>query len=268
MNEPKQLICLIALAAMSLSCGLASAQYEGLVINEILPNPRNTSGVFLDANQDGATSVFDDEFIELLNTSTNPIDVAGLWITDFYTNSRRHVFSSRILPPGGSIVVFGGGSLLDFTNPPAQTSTGGGLSLNNDADTVHLFSPQTTVVDQVSYQITASHDAISTVRNPDGTGGFTNHYLVTTNTARISPGRRTHGQAFLTNHPPVLLDLPDQTAFVGLELQFPVRAYDPADRDAISLVRARQSHQLHLLLDRGRGHLQLHRRIGSGGTSL
>lgn len=210
-------------------------QYDGLVINEILPNPRNAAGVNLDANQDGATSVFDDEFVELLNTSTNSIDITGLWLTDVYTNIRRHVFSARILPPGGSMVVFGGGSILAFSNPPAQTASGGGLSLNNDTETVYLFSPQTAVVDQVSYQLTASHDAISTVRNPDGTGGFTNHYLITTNTARISPGRRTHGQAFLTNHPPVLLDIPAQTAFVGLELQFPVRAYDPADRDAITL---------------------------------
>ena len=59
------------------------AQYEGLVINEFLANPRNASGVYVDANQDGATNVFDDEFIELVNTSTNPIDVAGLWLTAY-----------------------------------------------------------------------------------------------------------------------------------------------------------------------------------------
>lgn len=223
-------------AAALAVCPLASAQYVGLVINEILPNPRNASGVYLDANQDGATNVFDDEFIELLNTSTGDIDVAGCWLTDANTNIRRHVFSARILPAGGSIVVFGGGSLLNFSNPPAQIATGGGLSLNNnEQDIIHLFSPQTALVDQVSYQLTASHDAISTVRNPDGSGAFTNHYLATTNTSRASPGRRIHGTPFLTNQPPVFVDLPAQTAFVGLELRFPLRAYDPADRDAISL---------------------------------
>jgi len=226
----------VTASAALLSGTLAFGQYEGLVINEILPNPRNASGVYLDSNEDGVTNVFDDEFIELMNTSTNSLDVAGLWITDLNTNIRRHVFSPRILPPGGSMVVFGGGSLLNFSNPPAQIASGGGLSLNNNqAETVHLFSPQTTLVDQVSYHLTASHDAISIVRDPDGTGGFTNHYLATTNTLRSSPGRQTHGQAFLTNQPPILLDLSDQTAFVGLELQFPVRAYDPADRDAITL---------------------------------
>ncbi len=218
------------------SSPLAFAQFEGLVINEILPNPRNAAGVYLDSNQDGVTNIFDDEFIELLNTSTNHIDLSGVWISESNTNIRRHVFSSHILPPGGSIVVFGGGSLLNFSNPPAQIATGGGLSLNNnDPETVYLFSPHTTQVDQVSYLLTASHDAISIVRNPDGTGSFTNHVLATTNTRRASPGFRVNGTPFLRNQPPLLMDLPNQTAFVGRELIFDVRAFDPADRDEITL---------------------------------
>ena len=214
---------------------LASAQYDGLVINEILANPRNATGVQLDSNQDGLHNVFDDEFVELLNTSPNPIDLSGLWLTDANTNLRRHVFSPTLLPPGGSIVVFGGGSLLDFPHPPAQTATGGGLSLNNDAETLCLFSPLTSLVHQVSYQLTASHDAISLARDPDGTGSFTNHFLATTNGARMSPGSRIHGSAFLTNQPPVFVEIPNQTAFVSQELLFPVRAYDPADHHAITL---------------------------------
>ncbi len=235
MNARKKQFRWILLAASLVAGPSAFAQYEGLVINEILPSPTNAAGVYFDSNQDGAASSIDDEFIELLNTSATEIDVAGLWIADANTNIRRHVFSARILPPGGSIVVFGGGSLLNFSNPPAQIATGSGLSLNNDTETVTLFSPQTAVVDQVSYQLTASHNAISVTRNPDGAGGFTNHYVVTTNAARASPGRQLHGQPFLTNRPPVFVDLPNQTAFVGLELQFPVRAYDPADRDAVAL---------------------------------
>ncbi len=218
-----------------MACALASGQYDGLVINEILANPRNAAGVQLDSNQDGIHNVFDDEFIEFLNTSTNLLDLSGLWLADANTNLRRHVFSPVLLPPGGSIVVFGGGSLLEFSNPPAQTASGGGLSLNNDAETLSLFSPLTSLVLQVSYQLTASHDAISLARDPDGTGAFTNHFLATTNGARLSPGFRLHGSAFLSNHPPVFVGLPGQTAFVGQELLFPVRAYDPADRDAITL---------------------------------
>ena len=236
MNRAIQISGWVALAAALLSVCPAFGQYEGLVINEILPNPRNSSGVYLDSNQDGVTNVFDDEFIELLNTSTNSIEVSGLWITDANTNIQRHIFTPRLLEPGGSIVVFGGGTLMNFSNPPAQIASGGGLSLNNNqAESVYLFSSPTTVVDQTSYLITASHDAISIVRNPDGTGAFTNHYQATTNTARFSPGRQVHGQSFLTHQPPVLLDVDDQTAFVGLELEVPIRAYDPADRDPITL---------------------------------
>lgn len=189
MNARSKLACRVALAATLAACCPAYGQYEGLVINELLPSPTNaSSGAYVDANQDGVANSFDDEFIELLNTSTTAIDVAGMWITDSNTVARRHVFSPRLLPPGGALVVFGGGSLLNFSNPPAQLATGGGLSLNNDDETVYLFSPQTAVVDQVSYHLTASHNAIALVRNPDGTGGFTNHYLATTNNARASPG--------------------------------------------------------------------------------
>lgn len=246
MNRTIQWVCRGALTAVIMSGTPVFGQYEGLVINEILPSPTNAAGFYVDANQDGAYSSIDDEFIELLNTSTNPIDVAGLWLTDANTTIRRHVFSSRILPPGGSIVVFGGGSLMNFSNPPAQISTGNGLSLNNDAETVSLFASPTTLVDQVSYQVTASHNAISYVRNPDGTGAFTNHYLATTNLARASPGRQVHGLAFLTNQPPVLLDMADQTAFVGMELVVPVRAYDPADGDPITL--AMSNEPTHMIL--------------------
>ena len=246
MNRTIQWVCRGALTAVFMSSPLAFGQYEGLVINEILPSPTNAAGFYVDANQDGVYSSIDDEFIELLNTSTNPIDVAGLWLTDANTTIRRHVFSSRILPPGGSIVVFGGGSLMNFSNPPAQISTGNGLSLNNDAETVSLFASPTTLVDQVSYQVTASHNAISYARDPDGTGAFTNHYLATTNLARASPGRQVHDLAFLTNQPPVLLDMADQTAFVGMELVVPVRAYDPADGDPITL--AMSNEPTHMIL--------------------
>ena len=99
MKAWKQLIG-YAVLALSLASGrLAFGQYEGLVINEILPSPTNASGVYVDANQDGAASSIDDEFIELLNTSAAGIDVAGMWITDANTGIRRHVFGSRVLPP-------------------------------------------------------------------------------------------------------------------------------------------------------------------------
>ena len=68
---------------------------RGLVINELLPNPRNAAGVFLDTNSDGIENVFDDEFVELLNTSSNTIDLSGIWLTDANTNIKRHVFSGR-----------------------------------------------------------------------------------------------------------------------------------------------------------------------------
>ena len=209
------------------------AQYNGLVINEFLANPKSGISVHVDSNSDGQNDIFNDEFVELLNTSTNTIDVTGLIIFNATQSIRHHVFTPRLLPPGGSIVVFGGGSLLEFTNLPAQRASSGSLGLNNDTDSIVLYSPQTTLVDQVSYVATVP--AASSVRNPEGTGAFASHLALTTNSSRASPGQRTYGSPYLTNQPPVILEMPDQTAFVGLALEFPVRARDPADGHAITL---------------------------------
>lgn len=175
MYQPMKRICQGALAALLLSGSVAYAQYEGLVINELLPNPRNSSGVYLDSYQDGVTNVFDDEFIELMNTSTNLIDVEGLWLTDANTNIQRHVFSSRILPPGGSLVVFGGGTLLNFSNPPAQIATGGGLSLNNNqSESVTLFSSLTTQVDRSTARVPSPYTRRNTPASGSISGPQTN----------------------------------------------------------------------------------------------
>lgn len=186
-------------------------KFSGLMINEYLPDP-DVLGAYVDANNDGVTNAPDDEFVEILNNSTGSLDMAGCMIFD--AAQRRHTFFSQIVPTGGSIVVFGGGSIASFTNPPAQVASTGGLGINNDTDTITLYSPSTSIIDQVSHSIQIS--AQSWTRFPDGQGGCTNEHLVVSGYAlRASPGLRVDGMPFLPNMPSVTITNPPSNVTVS-----------------------------------------------------
>ncbi len=80
------------------------ATSASLVINEILASVP-TDG---DANGDGVRDAYDDEFIELVNTSDESIELNGvrIWVGDTF----KFKFEPLCLGPKQGIVVFGGGS--------------------------------------------------------------------------------------------------------------------------------------------------------------
>jgi len=224
-----------ATGSRSFALYVVEEAYAGLVINEILPDPSGSGGLFLDANGDGASNTVHDEFVEIVNNTTGALDLGSFILRD--ASSLRHRFSPRLLPKGGTLVVFGGGSLLQFTNPPAQlVSQGGieGLGLANNGDTVELYTPATMLVDRVVYSGTAPA-AESLARHPELLGGLLNHLAASTNAGRASPGRMLSGGHFLTNQPPILVETANKTVAEGNLLEIPIRAYDPADLDLIAL---------------------------------
>ncbi|HYX42394.1 MAG TPA: Ig-like domain-containing protein, partial [Pyrinomonadaceae bacterium] len=114
-----------------------------LVVNEVLADPPD--GTAGDANHDGTRSGTDDEFIELVNASSAPLDLSGWMIkTHSLTSSSetvRHKFAAgTLLPAGDCIVIFGGGS-FDANDPvfggaQVLAASSGGLSLTNSGLTV------------------------------------------------------------------------------------------------------------------------------------
>ena len=78
-----------------------------LIINEYLADP--PAGPSGDANGDGTTNATQDEFVELVNNGTSPLDISGFTISDAI-QIRFTVPSGKIIPPGESAVVFGGGT--------------------------------------------------------------------------------------------------------------------------------------------------------------
>ena len=108
---------------------------DDVLINEFLPNP-NTGN----------------EWIELYNTSSDILDVSGMWLDDIAGagSSPKHIPLGTVIAPGGYYV-------HDM----------GGAYLNNGGDDVRLLNTdQSTIFDSFSYS--SSQKGVSYCRQPDG----------------------------------------------------------------------------------------------------
>lgn len=146
-------------------CGLTSAE-AAVVINEILAAPAADG----DANRDGNPSTTQDEFVEILNTGSSEVDLTGWSLADKVRT--RHQFDNVRVPPGGYVVVFGGGDPQGFDN--AWTASSGSLGLNNSGDSVVLLDAQSVEQDRVTYGSEAN-DSVALGRYPEGSGPLTPH---------------------------------------------------------------------------------------------
>ncbi len=184
-----------------------------LVINEILadvpPDNLSTNAVEGDANRDGTRDATDDEFIELFNNSSEPVDISGIVIAD--ATSNRYTFPpDAILQSGRGIIIFGGGSAPagDPAFGGALIATASSLGLNDTGDTVQLkllqaaseitiasvaFGGSSTIPAPSNQSLTRSPDAEI---NQAG-GDFATHLNALDAAGRVySPGTRANGAPF------------------------------------------------------------------------
>ncbi|MCB9599010.1 MAG: lamin tail domain-containing protein [Sandaracinus sp.] len=163
-----------------------------VVINEILADPP----AMVDVSGDGSASTTQDEFVELVNVTIVALDVSGMTISD--STNVRHTFpAGTVIPPLGTLVVFGGGGAPAglFGGAIVQRASSGSLGLNNDADTVTLRLGATTI-DTVTYGAAANMDE-SVVRMSEGddSAAMVRHSTLRAG-VRFSPGTRVSGFAF------------------------------------------------------------------------
>lgn len=190
---------------------------DPLVINEYLADP--PAGAPGDANGDGTRSSSQDEFVEILNRSADPIDISGYKLLD--ADAERHVFApGTIIPAFEVAVVFGGGTPTGaFGNAAANhlvfKASTGGLSLNNGGDSIILQDAHGHVVQQITFGSKEGGASQSLNRDPDGDGAiFTVHTVVAADPNRLfSPGTRATGQTFTIK--PTILSLSPGTVRVG-----------------------------------------------------
>ncbi len=135
-----------------------------LIINEVLYDP--PSGIEGDANGDGIREAQEDEFIEFVNLG-GTLDVSGYTVHD--NAQERHVFpQGTIIPSGGVLVLFGGGSPTGaFGNAIVQTASAGILNMNNAGDFVTLYNTNGEVVLTFDIEPLSNNPNESYTRYPD-----------------------------------------------------------------------------------------------------
>ena len=145
-----------------------------VVINEVLVDP--PSGNRGDANGDGIQNSYGDEFVEILNTGPDAIDIGGWQLSDLKPGSKGPFTfppNARI-DPGEYIVLFGGGTPTGFEGKVFvdDGKIGGGLS--NSGDAVFLIATSNDTIARAEWGSEGGKDQ-SLVRYPEGTGRWVLH---------------------------------------------------------------------------------------------
>ena len=179
-----------------------------IVLNEVLTDPPSdnteTTVVEGDANGDGSRDPKEDEFVEIVNTNSIPVDISGYSITD--GNDVVHVFpENSILSGGGVALVFGGGTpSSDFDADIVSIANGapGELSFQNGSATnsekVEIIDAAGNVIAELTYSGATPYEGYSDqslTRDPDLTGDFVLH-TTTTSGDLYSPGTQNDGSPF------------------------------------------------------------------------
>ena len=216
---------------------------RNIVINELLADPpANSSDPTVgDANNDGARSGSEDEFIELINSTANDIDLSGYQLLTrsgtATSDVLRHTFDpGTILQSCGAIVVFGGGdpdpSSPIFGGSQILTASRGSLGLNNASGLITLRDSSGNIANFFVYGgstgLEAGEDQ-SLTRSPDVTGAFAQHLAASGGAREYSPGTRLNGAAFSSCTPAIArVEVTPASAVIeaGEQQLFTARAFD------------------------------------------
>ena len=142
-----------------------------IIINEVYADV--AVSLIGDANGDGIRSAREDEFIELFNNDSLPIDFSDFQL--IIDETIKHEFDyGLIVPPKTFLVVFGGGKPNGlFGQSPVLLASKGSLGLSNAGSSIILQTKEGVVLDSLTYAETNT-DA-SLVRTPEFTGEFLSH---------------------------------------------------------------------------------------------
>lgn len=228
---------------------LSGDSRRDILINEFLADPPD--GATGDANRDGVRDSSQDEFVELVNTTPNDIDISGYRIFTRGTgvDTQRHLFApGSILPSCSAVVVFGGGEATFSPNDPAfggalvLKASSGSLALSNSSGTISLQDQTGTIVNLIAYGSTSGIDANdnqSVTRAPDLAGHFVQHLEASGGARPFSPGAQISGAPFLSCAPAVVrTEVSPSSAAIdaGAQQQFNARAFDAGNNEVPGVI--------------------------------
>ncbi|MEK6279606.1 MAG: lamin tail domain-containing protein [Acidobacteriota bacterium] len=220
-----------------------------ILINEFMADtPDGAAG---DANRDGSRDTSQDEFVELVNTTTHDIDISGYQILNRSatgtSDTLRHTFSTRtIIPACTAIVVFGGGTFdpnhAAFAGSQVVKASSGSLTLINSAGVITLRDPAGTIAGFVTYGGSSGLDADdnqSLTRLPDIAGPFAKHGAATVGARLFSPGTQLNGLPFSSCTPAIArVEVSPASAIlnIGQQQQFTGRAFDGSNNEVPGVI--------------------------------
>ena len=134
----------VSLMLISLFVGSSFAGLDGIIVNEIVPDPSGPSNN-IDTDQDGFFESTD-EYVEFGNTTGAAVDISGwqVYVEGGGTQVLRHTFSASSSIAAGEFL----GLVTNWDSPTAQPANiveiGSGTSiLANGGDHVLLLNPAT-----------------------------------------------------------------------------------------------------------------------------
>ena len=177
-----------ALLTLLLLPSLAAAN---VIITEVLADPPG------DANRDGQYNPHEDEFIELYNTGSRRISLAGWRLGDAGSLSNYFRFPpGAVIEPGSYVVLFGGGNPSGFTIPVYTDDGTIGDGLTDTGESIHLINKHGDEVTSL-FQSTWPDDQ-SLVRTSPDSSALVPHKTVSHTEAPFSPGHAPGTQHPLT----------------------------------------------------------------------
>jgi len=173
-------------ADCAMPCNGAAPMAGQLLINEVHPAPANNVD---DVNCDSTASSNQDEFIEIVNASTQTLSLNNVEFQ--YRGATEHTFGDLCLEAGRGIVLYNRGIPAMCTDFTAVSATSA-FTLANSGDTSIALVYQGTTLDATSYEVNANS---SWTRVPDFTGTFERHDMIAGVNATFSVGKCVDGSA-------------------------------------------------------------------------
>ena len=144
-----------------------------VVINEVLADP--PSGDAGDANRDGARDGNKDEFVEILNTGSESVNIGGWQLTDRDSDNPFSFPPNTQIEPREYIVLFGGGTPTGFEGKVfVDDGKIGKRGLSNGGDAVFLITTEGDTIASAEWGKEGNKNQ-SLVRFPEGTGRWVLH---------------------------------------------------------------------------------------------